>query len=258
MQLSRFFAAATLAVCANLTLAQVPAKPVGKTPSKVTTKANGGINAKTERLILKEGAPLLVKTWFETFPEIAANIRARHRAALVSQVEEAENELKSIKDRKIGKVYSSNGFSRSATTDMDALRQKDADYKAQKAVVAEAKKEVTDYDKLTGSPEVVVWKSGKGMGVIREITVGTWGVLNSGMKVSQVVNENELIVKIGDKKVWLSGFDTSSIVDDQGIVYDKPIIISKTKKYTTVLGGSVTCYYAEPFPAADYVEIVSE
>lgn len=236
----------------SVTLAQPTRVP--SSVQKPTTRTF----AKRPKLVLKDGAPPLIKKWFEELPQSAADERANRRDQLSKRISDAEITMKEIMSRKVGMVSSSEGLGTNRRTDAEGSRQKDRDIRSQRKVIQQAKNELAEFDKISEPPEVTLWKMNRAMPIIQDLSVGAWGTLASGMKVTQVVNENELIVRIGDKKVWLSGFDTSAIADDDGITYSKPIIISKTKRYTSVLGAGITCLYAEPFPVLDYVELVEE
>jgi hypothetical protein len=105
---------------------------------------------------------------------------------------------------------------------------------------------------------------------LKKLAVGEYGVLDESyaVRVFQVIDDANLIVAIWiperqdeleATKLWLSGFDTTALTDDSGLLsMTEPLAISTTKRYTTVAGSTSTVLYAERFQCYDYVEIVSD
>jgi len=202
------------------------------------------------KLHLKPGAPPIVVEWFNSLPDRAAKFMAGRRAALQQQIDAAETNLQNVKNRRVGMVSSGFGASQ---TDMGAIARKDRDYRDAKQGLEAAKQALKDFEAGTDSPEVMLWKAGSGP--IGHLEVGAWGTLEDGAKVFQVVGPKDIILQLGERKLWLHGVSSATVVDDQAIRYDSEIIVTKTKTYDTAMGSTMTCFYAEPFPIKDYVTL---
>ncbi len=87
---------------------------------------------------------------------------------------------------------------------------------------------------------------------------------DNAFKVEQIIDEKNMIVdfivesptrgvpsgrilRTGYSKiVWVSGIDTSNFVDGKSIRYTRPLEITGTKSYETVMGGTKTVFLLEP------------
>ncbi len=72
--------------------------------------------------------------------------------------------------------------------------------------------------------------------------------------VSQVIDENNMLVRRGSATFWFEGFSTEGLVDDSTISATMTTVVAGTKKYTTVLGGSRTVFVFKPIDVSPYVE----
>lgn len=88
--------------------------------------------------------------------------------------------------------------------------------------------------------------------------------------INQVIDKNTVIAQLtplqvwqlgsgrlmgapGIKEVWLTGCDTSSLVDDLDTTTVIPIYITSTKTYQTAIGGTRTILRAERFDQSKYL-----
>lgn len=77
--------------------------------------------------------------------------------------------------------------------------------------------------------------------------VGDYGQMDHSARVVQVIDERTMLAELGGE-IWimLSGFSTSGHTDDVRVRLRRPIMISGTVTYTTVLGGTRTVLKVEP------------
>lgn len=103
------------------------------------------------------------------------------------------------------------------------------------------------------------------------LEVGDYGHFNVSVRVLQVVDKSNLIAEIEeinvrtgadndtrlirrDRTVWITGFDTENIVDDDIIYSPLPLAITGTKEYETRVGNRKVLKM-EPLNVKDWVEV---
>ena len=80
------------------------------------------------------------------------------------------------------------------------------------------------------------------------LSVGGVGYLAYSVRVSSVVDGDEFIGEFGrDTGVWIKGFNTSGLVDDQRVNFNQIMTVSETTDYKTVLGAKRTVFVLETF-----------
>ena len=203
------------------------------------------------KLVLRDGSPESVKEFFGKLPDLGKDYIERENKKLQNKLEDAEFVLKEIKNRKVGKVPTSSLGGKE--TDLKELKQKGQDYKEQLENIKAIKKSILEFNNNIDSPEVQLWKNSIRAPWIYEIKVGVWGKLVYKTEVVQIISNSEAIIETENEYVWLSGFDTSKINQAEKTIYFREI-----KKYTTDTGKILNCYYAEPFIAKDFIELVKE
>jgi hypothetical protein len=139
-------------------------------------------------------------------------------------------------------------------TDFVALGKQRAEAAAKKKSVAEAKAKLKQ---IKADPLYLAWPP------LLEMKVGELGVVVAhAMKVRQVMDGQNVLVEFWmpaiereyqAKTVWMTGVDTTNLIDDDLITYDRPIMFTRTHRHF----GS-TYLYAEPLPWEDYLEVVEE
>lgn len=73
------------------------------------------------------------------------------------------------------------------------------------------------------------------------LSVGQFGNLQRWQfKVETVVDANNVLLRVGKHTIWLEGFATDGLVDDQPVRVVDPVQFVKTKTYKTVSGSSRT------------------
>jgi hypothetical protein len=86
--------------------------------------------------------------------------------------------------------------------------------------------------------------------LVDALRIGASGMLID-VRISQIIDHENMLVYLWDDSdcrfpVWVRGVDTTNNVDNENVDIDIPLKISRTIRYTTVMGGSKTVYLLEP------------
>jgi hypothetical protein len=104
------------------------------------------------------------------------------------------------------------------------------------------------------------------------LSVNDFGFLNVSLKVVQIVDDSNLLVEIEelnvnkgavddqivrrDRLVWISGFDTTDLVDDDILYSSLPLAITGTKVYQAKFGGRKKVLMMEPLDVGKWLDVV--
>jgi hypothetical protein len=238
---------------------------VAPTPAPRPKETPAPAPERNRRLALKNGAPDTVKEWFaklDLYRELAHQLRIKEADDEVERLQkalaQAEFDLQRIYDRKIPTSTVRGGGYVQTKQDAGAINRQRIDAKAKKEQIAKLKQDIrnaeTERKRITDSTPDPTF-----IHIPRlSLSVGSYGRIDEAIRVRQVVGPSDFIGVYLDKDVWFSQFDTSRLVDDQKVVYDKPVIITKTKQYATAAGSTRTVLYAEPLDLLEWIEVVEE
>jgi hypothetical protein len=87
--------------------------------------------------------------------------------------------------------------------------------------------------------------------------VGSVGKLGT-VRIQQILDDDNMLIDAGNQTVWVKGYSTKGLVDSNDPKFEINSIfqITGTKRYTTVIGATTTCFVAEPCELSDFVELV--
>lgn len=86
--------------------------------------------------------------------------------------------------------------------------------------------------------------------------VGAYGLIDRGFKVAQVVDGSNVMVEIGERRLWIKGVSTSRLTDNGTTTLKGTFHIPSTKTYGTAIGSTNTVLIAEPLNHDDWIEKV--
>lgn len=93
---------------------------------------------------------------------------------------------------------------------------------------------------------------------LQNLDVGAYGFIPTGsVEVEQVVGPRDLIGRVGSvggKSFWFTEIDTKNVVDGEQYAFSDMVIVSGTKRYVTVMGGSRTVPLVKPLQLMSYLE----
>lgn len=75
---------------------------------------------------------------------------------------------------------------------------------------------------------------------------GDMGSIDANITVSQIVDDRTMLVMAGERMLFITGYSTANIADDDTIRYNVPFMVTGTQQYTTVLGARSTLWVLEP------------
>lgn len=97
---------------------------------------------------------------------------------------------------------------------------------------------------------------------VTTLSMGSIGRLSCNCRILEVVGESELRVELDDpfknQDVWLSGWATGDLLDDDKGAIDSLVRIMGPKEYTTVLGANRRVILIEAIDMKPYFEGMSE
>jgi hypothetical protein len=203
-------------------------------------------------------AVLLCVALLATEPEALKKQYEEARAAEIARIATYADRLEAAyprvkKGRVTGNGPTSWGSSLDAAMAGNPVTFRDA--KQKKETIARVKREAEERrataDALKANPAACVPQ------IEGQLAVGKVGALPAPVVISQIAGPSTMIVEAwtdanaGDVlgvKLILHGISTTNLADGQKITLPRPIAITGTKQYTTVLGAGKTVLVAEIVP----------
>ncbi len=81
---------------------------------------------------------------------------------------------------------------------------------------------------------------------VEVIEAGAQGTLTEGMTIVSIVDASNMIAAYKGRVVWLRGWSTKGLADDQPLSVSSPIVVSGTQSYATAGGAKKTVFVIEP------------
>lgn len=82
--------------------------------------------------------------------------------------------------------------------------------------------------------------------ITENLAVGDIGKWREPIKVRQIIEDDVARVELGDTTCFLKGVSVKNLADGDSFEYDKPLQVTGTQQYKTVLGAVRTEYIVEP------------
>ena len=196
-----------------------------------------------KRLVLKDGAPDVVKKWFISLPFY----RQQEIMSLDREIADSEKEYKSLQRTDVPyHSYGGGGLNApESAPDQRATYEKSKKLKELWATIVGLRKtreNLKNDETFISVPKL-------------KYEVESFGRIGTA-KVTQIVNSKELIVRTNDDvSLWIKGISTVGMVDDFHKVFKETFVCTGTKTYATAIGGSRTVFVIEPIDIDEWIEI---
>jgi hypothetical protein len=204
----------------------------------------------------KDGAPKAVIEFAQRLPEL----RLQSIQLLKDEIKAAVQNRADISNRQVSQTMVSSAHTSGIFSYPAAYADDPAAVKQKQASLQDCDKQINSLKKTMRSLQDDDSWFAPDLSLVSTVLdnlqwkVGGYGYLHV-LKVIQVIDDHNLIAEQGDTTFWLSGLDTSTIVDDKDYDYDKPVAVTGTKRYETVLGGTRQVYTVTPIDFAEYLEL---
>ena len=217
------------------------------------------------RLLLAEGAPDFIREWFYALPTYRIEYIRTLEQQLVDDdkanaesIANAKARLEAIYDEVLPRNFSDGPLGRRSSVSASARSAKKQRVDNQKKEIAALqKKRLADREAtekliadLKADPVFIH------IPTLVTPKVGDFGLLAGPIDVLQIVDDQNLIGQVGEIRVWISQLDTRPHTDDSVIRLEDPVAVIGTKRYTTVLGGTMTILHVQPVKISEYVRRV--
>ncbi len=215
------------------------ARPEAKPPAAKPVKT-------VKRLALKYGAPPRVAEWFSSLPLYRQDILDGIRG----KIEEQEKAITAAEKEPIPLVRVGGGRGGpEMRPDEKSQRDRNNRVREMKRKIALLNKQIQEIKDnpmsiLTYPPEL-------------KLKEGNYGSLkNVELRVIQVVDGTNVMVKTRDKGIlWINGFSTAGLVEDE-LVAGAPLVICTGKKqYTNASGEKTTVHVVEPLDVEKWIGV---
>jgi hypothetical protein len=199
-----------------------------------------------KRLALKYGAPPRVAEWFSSLPLYRQGILDGIR----ERIEEQEKAITAAEKEKIPLVRVGGGQGGpEMRPDERAQRERNGRVREMKKKIVLLNKQIQEIKddpmSILKYPPDLTFKEGN-YGSLKEIE----------LRVVQVVDGSNVMVKMRDKRViWISGFSTAGLVEDELVVGAPLVICTGKKQYTTASGAKTTVFVVEPLDVEKWVGV---
>ncbi len=116
-------------------------------------------------------------------------------------------------------------------------------------VLDELPKRRSFYTPLLSGDELAV-------GSIGYICFAVQGTVSYQARVQQILDEHNMLVRIGGTLLWLRGCSTTGLVTDATISLRRVMRVTGTTTYDTITGGTHTAFVIEPVDTAPHMEAI--
>ena len=221
-----------------------PSTPAARPDARPPVAAKPGKTVK--RLALKYGAPPRVAEWFSSLPLYRQGILDGIR----EKIDHQEKAIAAAEKEKIPLVRVGGGQGGpEMRPDERAQRDRITRVKEMKRKIVLLNKQIQEIKdeplSILKYPPDLTFKEGN-YGSLKE----------TELRVVQVVDGTNVMVQTRDKRViWINGFSTAGLVDDE-LVAGAPLVICTGKKqYTTASGTKTNVWVVEPLEVEKWVGV---
>lgn len=227
-------------------------------PAKTKAPSSDEVETPKGRFVANDDAPEWVLEWLEDLPQLKDREIIRLEIEHEEYVQQLENELQEKKNNltrlKSQKTRKSSGLGYGRDSEQyqqyRGIRTAEDDVRETAKELREAKERNDPIsliiDLIKTNPMYLPVPP-------LELTVGSYGKLNGEFEVFQVLDEENMLVKYRDSTIWVSGIDTTNIVDEQQFKIEKEMRVTGTRQYNTLMGGTKKVFVVEFESIKDHV-----